>query len=407
MKKIDPKQTATMLVTAALGLCAANSASAYELHPFGTNSPAVDFHGFASQGFLYSSKYNYLADNTTDGSFKFSEAGLNASMNPFPRTRITAQAFTFNVGDVGQYDVVLDYCLAEYTFSDKFGVRAGRIRRPAGIYNSIQDIDLARTSVLLPQGVYDARWRDFSSTIDGGEFFGSFSLGKGGSLAYEVYAGVINMADNGGVARNLQDGLPPAPIGSYDSINQCQIYGSQLWWNTPVNGLRFGVSGGLIPDFGYKFAVTPPFGPGPIHTEYEIPFGQASAEYLWKAWTFQAEYYTYNVSGNQFITGNIPITSSDTRTEAWYASAAYRVNKWLEVGTYYTESYANTKKSTDFTQYQKDAALSLRFDLRDWWIFKVEGHYIHGTGLLQDSQHNPSQNDKGWFMLAVKTTVSF
>jgi hypothetical protein len=57
--------------------------------------------------------------------------------------------------------------------------------------------------------------------------------------------------------------------------------------------------------------------------------------------------------------------------------------------------------------YQKDTALSMRFDIKDWWIFKVEGHYIHGTGLLNDNVHNPVQNNNGWFMLAAKTTISF
>jgi hypothetical protein len=37
----------------------------------------------------------------------------------------------------------------------------------------------------------------------------------------------------------------------------------------------------------------------------------------------------------------------------------------------------------------------------------VEGHYIRGTGLLQDNAHNPNQDSSGWFMLALKTSVSF
>ena len=83
-------------------ILAAGGAQAYELN-LGTNMPSVDFHGFASQGFLASSSYDYLANNTKDGSFQFSEAGINASINPFARTRIAAQGFLFDVGNVGQY----------------------------------------------------------------------------------------------------------------------------------------------------------------------------------------------------------------------------------------------------------------------------------------------------------------
>ena len=45
----------------------------------GADLPPVDIHGFVSQGFLNSNDYNYLG-NSSDGSFKFTEAGLNASI---------------------------------------------------------------------------------------------------------------------------------------------------------------------------------------------------------------------------------------------------------------------------------------------------------------------------------------
>jgi len=402
-----------LAITAAI--MASCAAQAYEvpLTFMGTNMPPLDFHGFLSQGFLYSSDYNYLANDSKKGSFQFTEAGLNVAMNPFPRTHITIQAFDFDVGNVGQYDPILDYASIEYTFNDEVGIRAGRIRRPGGIYNSIQDIDLARTSVLLPQGVYDARWRDFSSTIDGGDLFGNISLKKVGSLSYELYAGFINMADNGGVARFIQNGLPLG--GTFEAIDQCPIFGAQLWWNTPLDGFRIGLSGGYISNFGYSInqfiPPNPPFPAftAPIHFVGNIPFGQVSAEYLYKNWTFQAEGYTYNVSGHNYA-AIIPGGSAEqpeTQTAAWYVSAAYRFNKWLEVGAYYTEDYQDTTKISDSLFFQKDAALSFRFDIKDWWVVKAEGHYIHGTGLLADNKDNPMQNDNGWFMLAIKTTVSF
>jgi hypothetical protein len=397
----------------ALGTTAACSASALEvpLTFFGSNMPPIDVHGFVSQGFLASSDYNYLANDTKNGSFQFTEVGLNVAMNPFPHTRIALQGFDFDVGNVGQYDPFLDYASIEYTFNDNIGVRGGRIRRPGGIYNSIQDIDLARTSVLLPQGLYDARWRDFSCSIDGVDLFGNISLHKAGGLSYELYAGYINMADNGGVARSIQSGLLTQPGTSFVSIDQCPIFGSQLWWNTPINGFRVGVSGGFISDFGYTINQALPFPPysAPIQFKGNIPFGQFSLEYLYKAWTFQAEYYTYNVNGHNYSTiipgGSAPGTT--TRTEAWYVSAAYRFNKWLEVGAYYTEDYQDTDHMDNSLQFQKDAALSFRFDIKDWWVVKAEGHYIHGTGLLADAKNNPVQNDNGWFMLALKTTLSF
>jgi len=403
MKVMHPSHKIALALTATI--LAAGGAQAYEVN-LGKNLPPVDFHGFVSQGFLASTDYDYLG-NTTQGSFNFTEVGLNLSVNPLPRTRIAVQGFDFTVGRVNEYEPFLDYALVEYTFNDYIGVRAGRIRRPGGFYNHIQDVDLARTSVLLPQGIYDARWRDFSCSIDGGEFFGNLPLGKAGSLSYEVYAGLINMSDKGGVARGIQNGLPPAPIGSFGGIDQCPIYGGQLWYNTPVDGLRLGLSGGYISDFGYTVTVNPPFGPGEIKTVSDIPYGQVSLEYLWKSWTFQAEYFTYNVVGHKIIGGVDTGASPGVQTESWYVSAAYRFNKWLEVGSYYNEYYGDTDQTSNSTQYQKDVALSVRVDPKDWWVFKIEGHYITGTGLLNDNQQSTPIDDRGWFMLAVKSTFSF
>jgi hypothetical protein len=387
---------ASVLLPALLAVFSVGRLEAYELN-LGTNMPPVDFHGFFSQGFLSSSGYNYLGDSTR-GSFLFTEAGLNASFNPFPRTRIAAQGFTYDVGQAGQYDFVLDYALAEYTFNNYFGIRAGRIRLPEGIYNDIQDVDVARTFVLLPQGMYDARNRDFSLSLDGGEFFGTIPLKQAGSLSYEIYAGMINPSGDGGLAQKLRNGLPP--FIHFDSVDSSPQFGGQLWWNSPVDGLRFGAAGGFNSAFNFNSTIQTPGGPVHPGNRDDVFLQQYSAEYLWKAWTFQTEFYLRDI---------YPQTAgmADTHSFSWYASAAYRFNKWFETGGYYTEYYDNINQSGNSSLYQKDAALTLRFDPKDWWTFKIEGHYLRGTGLLDDNADNPSQNDNGWWMLDLKTTFSF
>jgi hypothetical protein len=394
-------------------IMAAGSAQAYDL-TLSSNMPPITVHGFASQGFLLSSDYDYLANDTKNGSFQLSEVGLNVSMNPFPRTRIAVQGFDFDVGNVGQYDPFLDYALVEYTACDEIGIRAGRIRRPAGIYNSIQDIDLARTFVLLPQGIYDARWRDWSAGLDGGELFGDIQLPthKLGDISYEVYAGMVSMQENGGVARYIAD----ADYINVDTMVDNPIYGIQLWYNTPLDGLRFGASFAYMNAFGFTANTVKEV---PVAANVYIPVNvaiqgsgdvviqQYSAEYLWRKWTFQAEYYTYDLTGhgqNIIMIPGSPITTVSPigdNPDAWYGAVSYRINKHVQVGTYYSDWMDGGLK-------QDDLALCLRLDLTDWWIFKIEGHYLEGTGLLRDAADNPHvDNNSGWFMLALKTTVSF
>jgi hypothetical protein len=408
MKKNTIKQlTQGLLLTSSVALMVCRIEAA-DVNLFGTNMPPLDFHGFVSQGFLATTKYNYLGDDTKDGSFMFTEAGLNVSMNPFPRTHITAQGFLFDVGNVGEYNLALDYASIDYNFCDAFGVRAGRIRRPVGIYNSIQDIDLARTSVLLPQGMYDSRWRDFTGSIDGGSFYGDIGLNKVGSMSYEVYGGMVNLAQNGGIARLLQDSLNHPPYTTFTRVNDFPTVGFQLWWNTPVDGFRAGVAVYEGLGFNYDYRISPMIGgPGAVRgfTDYATVI-QPSLEYQWKNWTFQAEYKYQDYKGHNEARGMV-ISTDDFIENTWYVGAAYRVNKWLEVGGYYTEFYSDAPITSSSDSSQKDLALSFRFDPKPWWVIKVEGHYIRGTGLLYDSADNPVRSDDGWFMLALKTTFSF
>jgi len=389
------------LLLAAIAAISIGQSRAADWQLFGPNAPDIEFHGFASQGFLDSTGYNYLGASK-NGSLAYTELGLNASFNPFPRTRIALQGIAYDVGDAGKYDPILDYAMAEYTFNDYIGIRGGRIQRPQGIYNDIQDLDLGRTFVLLPQAVYDARWRDFYESLDGADLFGTIPLGACGSLTYEIYGGVIRPSMDGGVALEIRNELPPS--AHLDELNTPKVIGGQFWWNAPLDGLRLGAAGVYIPSFTFTNSFETPFGPIRSVTKSSVVGQQYSAEYLWKAWTFQSE--------GCFLANTSRLAPSTNEYDlGWYASAAYRFNKWLETGAYYDEYYIQGAGKATLTShsdtFQKDAAVAVRFDVTNRWIFKVEGHYIHGTALLEDNALNPERRDNGWWMIALKSTISF
>jgi hypothetical protein len=101
---------------------------------------------------------------------------------------------------------------------------------------------------------------------------------------------------------------------------------------------------------------------------------------------------------------------------AYYANASYRFTDWFEIGAYYSEFYYNKDDKhgknferismPDYLAWQKDAALSLRFDIDPYWNFKLEGHSIDGaTQLLR--QENPDGYEKNWYLFAAKISFSF
>ncbi len=112
-------------------------------------------------------------------------------------------------------------------------------------------------------------------------------------------------------------------------------------------------------------------------------------------------------------------TERKTRSDSFYGSAAYRFSDLFEAGIYYSVFYRNrddrdgTKKPYDpvFNAYQKDACLSLRFDLNKHWIFKLEGHLLDGTALCfpQDNMNagGVPEFDRKWFLAAAKMTFTF
>ena len=60
----------------------------------------------------------------------------------------------------------------------------------------------------------------------------------------------------------------------------------------------------------------------------------------------------------------------------------------------------------DYGAWQKDLAISTRFDITDFWLLKFEYHYVDGTGLLTAAD-NPKGFEKSWDFFAIKTTFSF
>ncbi|MBN2841857.1 MAG: hypothetical protein JXM68_02140, partial [Sedimentisphaerales bacterium] len=136
------------------GLCLAVPVSAIELDTTEIGFPIekVQMHGFFSQGFMKSSN-NDVYEGSRDGSFDMREYGVNFSGNLTDELLLAAQIMGYSLGGQGGDEIFLHYGLADYRVNDNFGIRAGRMRIPAGLYNETRDIDMVRKSVILPQNV--------------------------------------------------------------------------------------------------------------------------------------------------------------------------------------------------------------------------------------------------------------
>ena len=381
---------------------------------YAVETVGVDIHGFVSQGYMKTSDNNYLAGDTESGSFEFNEFGINFSKDLTDKLRIGLQLLARDIGDIGNDDVTLDWALADYHWKDWAGLRVGKIKLPFGFYNEIRDVDTLRTNILLPQSVYNELLRDNIVAIQGVGVYGEIPANVLGSFSYQAQWGTFSVDKDSGPIKymeNLSGGL-----FSVTDINVDDAYVGSLQWNTPLEGLRVG---GSIFNLSFKSDIktVAAFGSAPIGTDLvmdtdDMTFYVLSAEYTWDNLVLAAEYL--NQKAKSLIQNISPETTQES--EGYYVSAAYRFTDWLELGTYYSVYYPDNddkngdklkaQGSPDFGAWQKDLALTTRFDINDYWTIKLEGHRVNGTAQVLASE-NPDGVDEDWYLFAAKLTFNF
>jgi len=382
-----------VLAVSALALVASRPAAAAELSLPGELGQ-LQVHGFISQGFLYTSDNNYLA-NSSRGSFEFTELGLNFTLQPMDRLTLGLQIFSHDLGPIGDYRATLDWYSVDYHWQDWLGIRAGRVKLPFGLYNDSSDIDSARTAIFLPQSIYPAQNRDFLLAQTGFELYGYRGLGAAGGLDYRMYGGTIFL--------DIRP-QPGNPVTAVD-LNVPFVAGGRLMWAAPVDGLRLG---GSLQFLRLETHLLVPSTPSQVAVNLPVMLWVASVEYTVRDLLLSAEYSRWRVRTESSNPSLVP--EGLTFSERGYALASYRVNSWLQTGAYYSLLFPNVSRRGTLAGRQHDAALTLRFDINPFWLVKVEGHYMHGMAGLSSSLNGNqplSSLHPDWALFAVKTTAFF
>ncbi|HUS27653.1 MAG TPA: hypothetical protein VMZ53_04070 [Kofleriaceae bacterium] len=376
---------------------------------------ALAIHGFVSEGAFISTANDYLGVSSR-GSVELFEAGLNVSKDIADRLHAGIQLYARDVGTFRDLPPRLDWAYLDYHWKAWLGLRAGVIKMPFGLYNEYADVDAARTAILMPQSVYPLRDRSALLAQTGFSIYGERSLGAcAGSLEYQAWLGTLNIPEN---ALELTG-------ARLDDIDTKYVTGAQLFWHTPLDGLRIGgtflrtsidfkltldpstvsalIMAGLVPaDFTGKLVIS----------QRPDQLWIASAEYIHDDWSFAAEYS--RAYKRQTSTLRTLLPTFEDEAERFYALVTRRLSPAVELGAYYSVLYADVddrhgrdmmKYAKPFAAWQRDASATLRFDVNDRWLWKLEGHVIDGTADLFASK-NPDP-ERWWGLFLVKTTVTF
>jgi hypothetical protein len=374
----------------------------------------VQIHGFVSEGGFVSTANDYIGASSR-GTLKFFEAGINVTIEPTDRLRAGVQLVSRSVGTLSEELPRLDWALLEYRLQRWLGLRAGVTKIPLGLYNEYVDIDSARAAILMPQSLYPIRNRDALISHTGFSLFGNVGLGPAGELSYQAWVGVL------AIPRSALE-LAGATL---DSVDSHYATGGQLFWHPPVvEGLRLGASYmRAVIDFNLTLAadsVTQLVMAGALPAGHDgslvisqdpTTFWVGSAEYLVGDWLFAAEYMRALKLQKASLPELIPMLDEDS--ERFYLMVTYRLSSLLELGTYFSVVHADVNDrrgrsdsfETEAAAFQRDVAASVRLDVNEHWLWKLEGHFIDGFAELSASQ-NPSPKRR-WGLFLLRTTVTF
>lgn len=366
----------------------------------------IQIHGYATQGFLYTTQNNIFTTSSSNGSPAWDEAVVNLSAQPDPKLRVGVQARYFLLGNLGNA-ITLDWAQADYRANDKFGVRFGKVKTPSGLFNEFQDIDPGYIWALLPQSIYPLMSRNSLLAHYGGVVYGTLKLGKkAGKLEYRGWGGERVLPGTDGYFLNqTEEGITlPNGLGGVTA-------GAALHWRTPLTGLMIGASNTTDTTWTAALSFTYPVEGIPIAfpgTEVTNSLNSPAlfAKYEKDKWMFAAEYSRLPVSGAITVPELETVEPFRVDQKAWYGMLSYKITDKLTAGIYDTQSIDH-QSALGPGRYLKDWAINGDYNFNQYLYAKVEEHIYDGTLVGYDNTLNPDGLKPSTKMTILKIGVSF
>lgn len=380
----------------------------------------LQFHGFGSQGYSWTSRNNFFGNSQDGGSFQYREIGVNGSWLATNNLQLSSQLLARQAGETDPFSLRLDYGLIDYTListeTDRWGLRLGRVKNPTGFYNETRDVVFTRPSILLPQSIYPDYVRGIALSSDGFYVYGERRTGFG-DLILQSGLGYPNA-----VNRELE----PAVFGfkTPGEFDSDLSFISRLLYEWDGGKLRAAATY-FKANFDYHSNPSP-FFPIPSGSLSIAPW-ILSLQYNAENWSLTAEY-----SHRKTKTHGLgqPDTSSIV-SETYYLQGTYRLFPNWEALLRYDITYANKNDKqgnkfadTDplnrpsYSQFAKDWTIGLRWHVTPQFLLSAENHFVNGTAWLPPldnppvnnfSLFNPPQYDtsRHWNLLLIMAAYRF
>jgi hypothetical protein len=363
----------------------------------------IQIHGYATQGFLYSTNNDVMTTSSTSGSAGWTEAVMNLGAQPTPKLRVGMQAHYFLLGSFSNA-ITIDWAQGDYKFNDHFGVRVGKVKTPWGLFNMIQDLDPAYLWVLLPQSVYNITDRDSVLTHFGAVAYGKFNVGpKFGKVEYYGWGGEGDYTAGSGLFLTQSISGDTVPNGI-----QGPEYGGALHWRTPLQGLMVGASdivtakwSGQVNDNNDSVLGTETL------AEDNTPsyFAQYEKDKVMVAYEYTRDWSETSVDlpGEPAVSQSL---SGRADPREWYAMASYKFTPEFTAGAYFS-SDIDRQAPLGPPRDSLDWAVSGRYDFSQFVYLKAEQHFVAGTQDYFESVVDMTTLKPHTQITALKMGVSF
>jgi hypothetical protein len=293
--------------------------------------PQLHGYGTAAYG---NTDGNAYAVGDAEGDYDHGELSLVALAQPIDRLSIATNVSLEQTP--GGFEPNVDYAFGEWSFSDRFRFRAGRVKQPFGLYTEIFDVGTARPFVTLPQGIYGPSGF-VAEGFDGLAATGRLGAGRAWALDYDVYGGSIAFADTARLEEQ-------ASLAGAERIGD--VIGGRLVVETPLPGLAGGVS---------AYTGTEDAG---RHSAFGV-----HAEYLAGRWSLRAEVARRTEDGG-------------SRMNALYAEAARRIARWQIA---LRHDRGTDSGATGAAGRHRDTAVGLGYWFAPGFVLKTSYHRVEGN----------------------------
>ncbi len=299
-----------------------------------------------------------------DGTFDYRNMAIQFRYAISDKDVMIVQLSSRSLGDspitAAEDDVELDWAFYERKLADNTSLKVGRVQIPNGIFNEIRDVGTILPFFRPAYNVYQ-EGSFTTETVDGVNISHTFAAESDWSLDADVYFGQWDL-----VEIDLFTGTA-LTAKSKDS------FGTQLWLNTPVAGLRFGaafqhreVYGGSL-----RLADDP--------SKYDDWLFSVDASF--DKWVFRGEYRDFTTEPD--IIPALQATTFETEIEAWYAQIGWHptANWRFYIQHEVTDAWANADSFTRAysLQLRQDSSVAINYVFSPNVVFKAEYHEVEET----------------------------